>query len=155
MKKPIPIVVSITVLILIAVGGLAFWLTPRDFHLNAQFYGNDTVTEIDVTELETLIDQKSSFLLFAYQSSCSTSDDFAAVLKDFAQEYSISLLEISFTALKQSQLVEGLKYYPSAVIYRDGQVVNFLDADSNTDLPAYQTVDGFVHWLSENRVLLD
>lgn len=98
--------------------------------------------------------RKPLFLLFVYQSSCSTSDDFEAVLEDFSKERSISILTTNFTALKQSHLVEGLKYYPSAVIYRDGQVVDFLDADSDADLPAYESIDGFTTWLEQNHVNL-
>lgn len=153
-RRLIVIISCIVAAAVLVAGGLAFWLSQRSFRLDPQYYGQSNITEINIDEVKSLIDQRASFVLFAYQSSCSTSDAFKTVLEAFAQQYSVSLLATSFTALRQAQLVDGLKYYPSAIIYHDGQVVNFLDANSDADLPAYESVDGFAQWLTENRVQL-
>ena len=53
---------------------------------------------------------------------------------------------MEFSDVKMSGLVEGLKYYPSVALFRDGKMATFLHSDSDEDLSALQSEEGFREW---------
>lgn len=132
------------VIIIALVCVFIFW--PRKFQLDAEYYGKSGLHEISVAELQQLIDEKKSFAMFIYQSSCESSANFEQVLTEFSEQNQIQLEMTSFSYVRKSGLVGDLKYYPSFALYHDGKLVTFLDADSDQDIPYYQSVAGFTEW---------
>lgn len=55
---------------------------------------------------------------------------------------------MSFSDMKETELKEYIKYYPSLVIYYEGEIVDYLDANSDSDSEYYKSVDGFKKWFS-------
>ena len=48
--------------------------------------------------------------------------------------------------MKETELKEYIKYYPSLVIYYEGEIVDYLDTNSDSDSEYYKSVDGFKKW---------
>lgn len=140
-------------LIVIVIAGIiiyTLWLVQHNTPtLDAEYYGNSGFTTIDSTELGEMIDAKRSFLVFVYQPDCRTSDDFEQVATEFSDTYHISMYKIAYSSLRNSFLLPELKYYPSLIVYHDGEAVNFLRADVDADLPAYKSVDDLKVWLEQ------
>lgn len=134
------------IVVAVAVAVLCFYLWPRKFELSAEYYDNSEFLSIDAEELQDLIDEKKSFALLVYQSACQASEDFEKIVEEFSEQEQISFEEISFPEAKNSGLVEGLTYYPSVALYRDGKMVTFLKTDEGDDLTAYQSLSGFTEW---------
>lgn len=116
------------------------------FLLEEKYYRNNQVNEIDESGFQTLIEDKESFAMFIYQPLCAASDAFEVVLKEFINRYQISFYKMSFTNMKETSLGEKIKYYPSLVIYQDGKLVDYLDANSEDDKEYYQDIEGFTEW---------
>ncbi len=136
--------ISGAIIIVALICGFIFW--PRKFQLDTAYYGKSGLHEISVAELQQLIDEKKSFGLFIYQSSCESSANFEKVLTEFSEQNQIQLEMTSFSYVRKSGLVGDLKYYPSFALYHDGKLVTFLDADSDSDISYYQSVAEFTEW---------
>lgn len=138
--------VALGVIALVAAVGLAVMFWPQTFALDDKYYGRSGFDDIDIGEMEQLINEEGSFVVFIYQPACSTSDEFEAVLEDFSEQNQVAIQKTAFVEAKKSGLVGELKYYPSFAIYREGRLVDYLDADDDNDLPYYKTVEGFTEW---------
>lgn len=118
------------------------------FSLDKEYYQNNSFNELDKNTFDDLINNKKSFAIFIYQPLCSTSYEFNKILTEFANQYQISFYKMSFFDMKETELKEYIKYYPSLVIYYEGEIVDYLDANSDSDSEYYKSVDGFKKWFS-------
>lgn len=143
-KSAIVGIVSGVVVVLVVVAAVVFW--PRTFRLSDNYYNGSGFTEITSEELSELIMQKKSFAVFVYQPGCITSEDFEENLTNFSKKEQVKFEKIKFSEAKSSGLIEGLRYYPSVALYRDGELVTFLRTDRNDDMSAYDSEDGFATW---------
>lgn len=131
------------------------------FSLEEKYYTGGMVTEIEKDGLDKLVNDKESFALFIYQPLCAASEAFEEVLNEFIDEYQVSFYKMSFANMKETPLEKEIKYYPSFVVYKNGKMVEFLDANSEDDKEYYQDVLGFTSWfkkyviLDENEVRKD
>ncbi len=119
------------------------------FYLEDKYYGTSVFIEIEAKELTALIENKESFAVFIHQPFCSTSYEFNKVLVEFAEENKISFYKISFDEMKKTELYDKVKYYPSFAIYKDGKLIDFLDAESDEDLNRYKETEAFESWFNE------
>ena len=118
------------------------------FSLDKEYYQNNSFNELDKNTFDDLINNKKSFAIFIYQPLCTTSYEFNKILTEFANQYQISFYKMSFSDMKETELKEYIKYYPSLVIYNEGEIVDYLDANSDSDSEYYKSVDGFKKWFS-------
>ena len=123
------------------------------FYLNEEYYGTSNITEIAASELQELEEQQASFVVFVYQPMCTTSSNFETVLNEFIAEEQLSIYKISFSNSDNTSIREKIRFYPSAVIYHDGKVVDALDAGSDEDTPYFESVEGFKEWLTKYVLL--
>lgn len=118
------------------------------FYLEDKYYGTSVFNEIKANELTDLIENKESFAIFIHQPLCSTSYEFNKILVKFAEENKISFYKINFEDMKQTDMYEDVKYYPSFAIYKEGELIDFLDADSDEDLNRYKNKEEFEKWFN-------
>lgn len=128
----------------------SFLLTGCDkkFSLNENYYKKAEFTEIEKEEYEKLIKDKESFGMFIYQPLCTTSYNFNKVVTKFMNMYNVSFYKMSFANMKETNLKSKIKYYPSFAIFKDGELVDSLDANSEEDTNIYKSVDYFAKWFS-------
>ena len=100
---------------------LSITTRPKTFYLDEDYYSSDTIKEISISELDTLIENKKSFVVFVYQPMCLTSNDFAQVLNEFSNEEKIAIYKIAYSNIKDTKLGTKVKYYPSFLIYNKGK----------------------------------
>ncbi len=118
------------------------------FYLEDKYYGTSVFNEINANELTDLIENKESFAIFIHQPFCSTSYEFNKILVKFAEENKISFYKINFEDMKQTDMYEDVKYYPSFAIYKEGTLIDFLDAESDEDLNRYKNKEEFEKWFN-------
>ncbi|MBQ8039276.1 MAG: hypothetical protein IJ274_05315 [Lachnospiraceae bacterium] len=116
------------------------------FYLEEKYYGKNTMIEIETGQLENLIDAKESFAVFVHEPMCSASYSFHKVLLEFGEKNNLSFFKITFEEMASTELGKKVKYYPSFVIFQEGEPVAYLDAESDAHLPYYETVEGFAQW---------
>ena len=128
----------------------SFLLTGCDkkFSLNENYYKKAEFTEIEKEEYEKLIKDKESFGMFIYQPLCTTSYNFNKVVTKFMNMYNVSFYKMSFANMKETNLKSKIKYYPSFAIFKDGELVDYLDANSEKDTNKYKSVDYFATWFT-------
>lgn len=145
MKKKLLIIL---ILILLLGVGIIFYLNNTKFYLEDEYYGNSKMVEIDKFEFDKLIEDKESFGIFVYQPLCYTSSSFSDVVDEYQKKYGISFYKISYSSIKESDKVDFLKYYPSFIIYKNGKMVDYLDANSNEDTSYYKNDNDFGEWFN-------
>lgn len=146
MKKKIGISFVLFVTIL---GTILFLFThkkEKPFYLEDTYYGTNAMIEIKMDELNELINNKKSFVVFIYQPMCITSSDFENVLSSFLEEKQISIYKIAYSNIKDTKIGKTIKYYPSFIIYHNGKIVDFLEANKEEDVEYYTSKEGFKSW---------
>ena len=119
------------------------------FDLKDEYYEESKLEEIDKDRLEELIDDKESMGVFVYLPGCSSCAEFKVVLEDFQKENTVTFYMIQIKDIHAMGLNDKIKYAPSFLIYKEGELVSYLDAESDKDLKYYQSVDGFKEWLTK------
>ena len=146
------LIISIVALILVIAAIVVFLIFKnqnKTFSLESKYYNTGEKIEINISELEELINDKESFVVFVSQDMCLASSNFEVVINDFLEEYPITIYEINYSELKESDLGDFLEYYPSFVIYKNGKMVDFLDANADEDTDYYKTKEGFKNWVTQ------
>lgn len=140
------ILFCVVILILLS---FSFGKKEHSFFLEEKYYGKSDMTEVTLDELNHLIEEKESFALFVYQPMCMTSADFENVLEEFLEEKQIRIQKIAFSSLQESKNYQFVKYYPSFIIYHQGKMIDFLEADKNEDVDCYTSKEGFSNWFTQ------
>ena len=141
MKKKICLLVA---LVLLLVG-----CKPEKFYLEDELYEKSAITEIDVDTFKKLEKDEKEFAIFVYLPGCTSCAKFKEVLSEFDEANKIEFYTISITEVKGTSILDNIEFAPSMLIYKDGKVVDALDATSDKDKSALTTVDGFTKWLEE------
>lgn len=119
----------------------------QKFALEKEYYETSELVELDLNTYEKLVKEKKSFLLFIYQPLCVTSDTFEKIVKEFSSTYQLTIYQMPFSLVKESNL-EKIQYYPSFVIFHEGEVVDFLEADKEEDKDQYKNLDALYNWVT-------
>ena len=91
---------------------------------------SNTITEIDYSKLEEMIDNKESFILEIIQTGCSHCEEFSprfqAVLKTNDKEaYSLNLYNLNEEEAKKfSELTTSVSGTPTVLYFKDGKETN-------------------------------
>ena len=142
MKKKLLIIVTL-VLLLVGCGKV------EKFYLDDEHYTTGVLTDIDVETFEQLEKDGKNFALFVYLPGCTSCAEFRAVLEDFIVDNDIEFYTISILDVKETSIMDSIEYAPSMMLYKDGKLVDYLDATSDEDKPALTNVDSFKIWLEE------
>ena len=109
----------------------------KTFSLSEEYYKTNSFDELDKESFNELIDKKKSFAIFIYQPLCTTSYEFNKILTEFAEDYQISFYKMSFANMKNTNLNDSIKYYPSLAIFHEGKLIDYLDANDDDDIEGF------------------
>ena len=113
---------------------------------------DDTFIQIrSLDELNQLENEGKTFALYVYMPGCVSCASFAPIVKEFTKQNGIDMyaVELSVLANTRNSVSDRVTYTPSMFIYKDGEVVAYLDPGSNDDLPYYETLDGLTEWFNK------
>lgn len=110
-------------------------------------------TTIEKDELQQLIDDKKSFGVYVFLPGCSSCAEFREVLKEYQKDHNINYYSTQIKYAKETVIGEKIKYAPSFVIFKEGKIVAYLDAESDDDLPYYKTTDKLHEWLTKYIIM--
>lgn len=140
MKKTILIIIGILVAIALALTGLWFYQKNQKFYLEDKYYANPIAKEVELSNIEDLIKNKESFVVFIYQPLCTTSYSLSKIIDSYSKEMGLSYYTIQYSKIKDTETFAFIKYYPSFVIFKKGKMVDFLDAESDDDTKSLRKV---------------
>ena len=133
------------IVLLIAIFLLVGCTNNKKFYLTEKYYNNGDF--IDVTSAE--IPYNESYILYTYNNFCVLPVHCETIFKKVMENNKLDMLSIPFDDFKKTSLYKEVKYAPSIIIIKDGEVVSYLDANSDSDLEKYQDITKFEEWLKE------
>lgn len=160
-KKIVMIISAICLCTLITLG--VFFALPKKeekvyqgepFLLEDIYYHNGEFIPTNASEIEQLLSQKKNFLVFTKNSSyCSFKIPCDQIFEEVMKKYNIDVLKIPFEEFKDTSLYETVKYEPTMIVIKEGEIVGYLHADKDEDLDRYQNTKAFEKWLKQFIVL--
>lgn len=136
---------------LLLIGIITFVLMnnkSEKFSLEDKYYGTGEFIDVSNSELENIIKDKENFLLYTYNNYCSLPIPCDSIFGSVMKEYGFNILQIKFSDFKETNLYKKVKLAPSVLIFKDGKLIEFLDAESDNDLKKYQDKEEFKNWLN-------
>ncbi len=122
-------------------------MVPKTFKLDAEYYGTSEAIDIDKEAYEKLIEEKKSFVIMVDKPNCFTTADMRKRMTEFPEDMQFKYYRIMWAQARESSLHEYVKYVPSVAIIHTGEVVDFLDADSDEDTAKYNEVQALQDWI--------
>lgn len=116
------------------------------FYLNDEYYNKGNFISIDSDKLNKMTNE--SYVLFTYNNYCSMSVPCEEIFEEFMKKYKIDFLSIPFEEFKNTNIYKTVKYAPSVILVEKGNVVAYLDAESDDDLNKYQDINEFEEWMN-------
>ncbi len=125
----------------------------KPFYLEEDYYKESEMIDLSIEDLEKLRDEKKSFIVFVHQAGCSNSANFNDVLEEFLEDNNVLIYKVAFSNLKDTDLGEKIKYYPSFMIFKEGELIDFLKANKDEDMKYYESKEEFKNWLTKYVIL--
>lgn len=136
------------------VGAVSGWFNGEQMaEIDSEFYCSSKcyleLDDISVEEYNEMVNAGKSFVVVVDQGGCTTADR----IKEYAEKYSnkrfFKIFKIMYSGVKETDLKEAVKYYPSVAVISKGKVIKALRADSDEDAPMYNNYDDFEKWLNK------
>ena len=119
------------------------------FYLEDTYYNKGGLKDTTIKEVNNLIKNKKSFILFTYNDFCSFSVPCDSVFEESSNKLNIEILQIPYRDFKKTVLNKKLEYGPSVLIINKGKIVKYLDAEKDNDKELYQDTKKFNSWLQK------
>lgn len=119
------------------------------FDLKDEYYKESKIIDLDKKELEQMIDDKESFVVYIYLPGCSSCAEFKEVLEEFQKDNKLVIYSTQIKIAHEIGLKEKIPYAPSFAVYKEGELISYLDAMSDDDLGYYKTSEQFKEWLTK------
>ena len=115
------------------------------FYLSDKYYHTGEFVKVDNKSLEKL--NKKNFILFTYNPYCNLPISCEKIFEEFMKKYNIDFISIPFSDFKETSYYDNVKYAPSVMIIKEGEIIDYLDANDDKDLQKYQDEKEFEKWL--------
>lgn len=122
-------------------------MMPKTFKLDSEMYGTSEAIDIDKEAYEKLIQEKKSFVVMVDKPECYTTADMRKRMSEFPEDMQFKYYRIMWSQARESSLHDYVKFVPSVAIIHNGEVVDFLDADSDEDTPKYNEAQALQDWI--------
>ena len=146
MNKKLLYIIPIIIVIM-----LLFIFYPKKnngkFYLDKEYYN-------DGEFILTSYLPRGTYIAYVYANVCIFSVPCDSIFKEVMNKYNIDMLEISYDDMKKTKYHENVLYAPSVLIIKNGNLIAYLDAESDDDLEIYQNSDKFEEWLN-NYIYLE
>ena len=120
------------------------------FDLKDEYYQESKMIDLEQKDLEQMIEDEESFVMYIYLPGCSSCAEFKEVLEEFQKDNKLVIYSTQIKIAHAIGLKEKIPYAPSFAVYKDGKLISYLDAMSDDDLEYYKTSDGFKEWLTKS-----
>jgi hypothetical protein len=122
---------------------------PKKYYIDSKYYKGNTFVETNGIELDSLLDQEESMIVFTYNTYCPFKVPCEDVYREFMKKNNIRIVYISFEEFKNCNLYDYVKYAPSIILIKKGRIVQYLDPNSKEDVNRYQDIDEFEKWIKK------
>ncbi len=121
----------------------------KEFYLEDKYYHNGDYINVSSSDIK----DNESYILYTYNNFCVLPVHCENIFKEVMEKYKIDVLSIPFDDFKNTSFYQEVKYAPSILIVKKGELISYLDANSDNDLEKYQDTTKFEEWLRKYIVL--
>lgn len=103
-----------------------------------------------IEELNKLENNSETFPLFVYLSGCPTCANFYPLVERYSIDNAITMYAIDLHSIWETSnsVTERIKFAPSLFIYKDGEVLAYLNPSSDDDYNYYKDYDELTKWIA-------
>ena len=113
------------------------------FYLDDKYYGKSEFIKIDSNNIP-----EGNYVIYTYNSFCAFPIHCETIFKEFMDKNNVSFYSMPFEELKKTKFHDKVIYGPSILIIKDNELIAYLDAESDDDIPKYQDVEAFTNWIT-------
>ena len=99
----------------------------------------------ELEKLQSLIENKETFGLLVTLEGCTTCAAFRPIVEEYENNSDLKIYEVSIPLVEEYL---GIKYTPTILIYKDGEMLDMLDPNSDEDIKYYDSLDGLSEWVN-------
>ena len=118
------------------------------FSIEKEYYKESKYIDVNSEDIKKLKENKKSFIVFTYNNYCMLEIPFDEIFKKVMNKYNISFLYLPYEEMKNTFIYDEVKLAPSVILIKEGEIVAYLDAESDEDLLKYQDTEEFEKWLT-------
>lgn len=119
------------------------------FGLSEEMYAKGELVEITASEFDELVAQKKSFVVVLHMVICPAEFPVTNSAKQLAHDEKMTIYSLVEEEFRQTFLAQKIKYLPSVALIREGELVDFLDAEADEDVKYYKTSEGLKAWIGK------
>lgn len=120
------------------------------FALSEEAYvdsGQGEVVKITASEFDRMVAEKKSFIVIAHMVVCPAEFPVMVSAKALARSENMRFYSLVEEEFRQTFLAKTVKYLPTAIIMRNGEIAAWLDAEKDEDVPYYKSAEGLKEWI--------
>lgn len=118
------------------------------FSIEKEYYKESKYIDVNSEDIKKLKENKKSFIVFTYNNYCMLEIPCDEIFKKVMNKYNISFLYLPYEEMKNTFIYDEVKLAPSVILIKEGEIVAYLDAESDEDLLKYQDTEEFEKWLT-------
>lgn len=115
------------------------------FYLDDEYYGKGKLVSIKAEDINSLEDK--TYIVFIYNNYCNLPIPCEDIFKKVAKDNDLIFYTLSYEEMQNTFFKEKIQYAPSVVIVHKGEIIDYLDANSDDDYDKYQDKKAFLNWL--------
>ena len=119
------------------------------FYLDDIYYNGNSFINIDASKVTELRKSKASYVIFTYNNFCNFEISCEEIFTSSMQKNNLVFYSIPYNEFEKTYLSKKVKYAPSVIIIKKGQIIAYLDANNDEDIQKYQNVTIFDNWLNK------
>ena len=127
---------------------LAACTNSLKFSIEKKYYKESKYIDVNSEDIKKLKENKKSFIVFTYNNYCMLEIPCDEIFKKVMNKYNISFLYLPYEEMKNTFIYDEVKLAPSVILIKEGEIVAYLDAESDEDLLKYQDTEEFEKWLT-------
>ena len=111
----------------------------------------DKMPELNsIDELNEKIESGDTFILYVYLPGCVSCAGFKPIINEYNDSDQVTIYQMSYSLLKDNDniVTSHTKYTPSVFIFKDKEMLAYLDPSSDKDLQFYKTTENFSGWVA-------
>lgn len=119
------------------------------FYLDEKYYGLSEFILVDENKVRELQENEASYVLFTYNSYCTFQVPCDDIFLEYMKTNDIAFNSIAYEDFSKTEFINTVLYAPSIILVKDGKIVDYLDAEDDSDLDKYQDVEAFSNWINQ------
>ena len=151
MKKNKIIIISLIIIILVLSIGTYVYLknykSANKFYLENKYYGTHEFIEINNDEFSKL--KNENYVLYVYNNYCNLPIPCHEIFEKYMKKKDVAFLSMKYEYFKETELHKEVRFAPSIIIVKNGEIVAYLNAEKDADLEKYQDLEEFTKWIEK------